>query len=509
MTNILTYFVSLLRIHMMKLILKINKKIYVLIIPLILLFFSSISQSKEVTKEIIQDYFKNPVFEDLWFGIYDENNIRYGWMNINEFKETDYWVQVNQFEMKYLEVVEDDETLLENEITYYYKIKEYFDYNYPHSLKKIEFELQNNNDKESFEAIINNGIAKVTSNNNGKTNNLEFKNVDIRFGDLLKLELLLRHYDDWEIGEIVNYKSYDMNSFEVSEEKDTLESIETKFYGGVKVPVYKFITETSDTRSGFTGFFSVNSGTPMERIYTYETVLLENKETAQNISFGGATNASETVTVDQILENNENIKRLVLEIDGEYEKGFYVGDRQNVYSKDGKKFLELDFDLYDDPPATKKDMEKNLKATSLYPSNDEYFINLAEEIIGDVEDPWFQVELLLDYVDIFIKDDYTSNSHSVYDIVEKKVGDCTEHALLFNTLARAAGIPSRELTGIINYEENKFALHAWNEVVVDGYWYPVDPTWNYIVPPLTHIKFDLLESVPATYNFKVVEIEYY
>ena len=58
-------------------------------------------------------------------------------------------------------------------------------------------------------------------------------------------------------------------------------------------------------------------------------------------------------------------------------------------------------------------------------------------------------------------------------------------------------------------EENKFALHAWNEVVVDGYWYPVDPTWNYIVPPLTHIKFDLLESVPATYNFKVVEIEYY
>ena len=37
--------------------------------------------------------------------------------------------------MKYLEVVEDDETLLENEITYYYKVKEYFDYNYPHSLK--------------------------------------------------------------------------------------------------------------------------------------------------------------------------------------------------------------------------------------------------------------------------------------------------------------------------------------------------------------------------------------
>ena len=158
-----------------------------------------------------------------------------------EFKETDYWVQLSQFEMKYLEVVEDDESLLENEITYYYKVKEYFDYNYPHTLKKIEFRLENNDDIETFEAIIDNGIAKVTSNNNGKINNLEFKDIDIRLGDLLKLELLLHNYDDWEIGEIVNYKSYDMYSFEVSEEKDTLESIETKFYGGVKIPVYKYI----------------------------------------------------------------------------------------------------------------------------------------------------------------------------------------------------------------------------------------------------------------------------
>ena len=486
-----------------------KKKFSIFLFFIVFLFNFSLLNAKEVTKEIIKDYFEDPIFQDLWFGIYDENNIRYAWFNMNEFKEAKYWVQASQFEMKYLEVVEENETLLENEITYFYKIKEYFDLDYPHSLKKIEFTLKNNDDNESFEAIIDNGVAKVKSNNNGKINNLEFKDIDIRFGDLLKLELLLNHYDDWEIGEIVKYKSYDMYSFEVSEEKDILESIETKFYSGVKVPVYKFTTETSDTRSGFTSYFSVNSGKPMEYVDTYETTLLENKETAQNISFGGASNASQTIMVDQILEDNENIKRLVLEIDGEYEKGFYLGDRQNVFSKNGKKYLELDFDLYDDPPATKKDIEKNLKATTLYPSNDEYFINLAEGIIGDLEDPWDQVQLLLNYVDIFIKDDYLANPLSVYDIVETKIGDCTEHALLFNTLARAVGIPSRELSGIINYEDNKFALHAWNEVVIDGYWYPVDPTWNYIVPPLTHIKFDLLESVPATYNFKVIEIEYY
>ena len=72
----------------MKLILKMYKKNYITIISLIFLFFSTILHSKEITKEIIQDYFQNPVFEDLWFGVYDENNIRYAWYNINEFKET-------------------------------------------------------------------------------------------------------------------------------------------------------------------------------------------------------------------------------------------------------------------------------------------------------------------------------------------------------------------------------------------------------------------------------------
>ena len=77
----------------------------------------------------------------------------------------------------------------------------------------------------------------------------------------MKLELLLHHYDDWEIGEVVNYKSYDMYSFEVSEEKDILEAIESKFYGGVKVPVYKFLLKQVIQDLALL-LFSVNSGNP-------------------------------------------------------------------------------------------------------------------------------------------------------------------------------------------------------------------------------------------------------
>ncbi len=78
---------------------------------------------------------------------------------------------------------------------------------------------------------------------------------------------------------------------------------------------------------------------------------------------------------------------------------------------------------------------------------------MAKGIIGDVENKWDQVALLLHYVDVFIEDDYEANPYSIYDILEKRKGDCSEHALFFNTLARAAGIPTREVTGIINYQK--------------------------------------------------------
>ena len=483
-----------------------KKNIFILIAFLL----SNISiQAKEINEEDVSLYFEDPIFQDLWFGIYDEDNIRYAWSNINEYKEGDFWIQEQQYESKYLDSVQDGDTLVEGEIYIFAETKKYFDFNYPHLLKKIESKTTYNNDEEIYLATIDNGIAKLKLNNNGKLSEFEFENVEISLIDILKMELLFYKYDNWELGEKINYKSFDGTSFEISNEQDILVNISDKFYSGVKIPIYEFKTVTSDTRSEFRTFFSHKSKVPVEYLDDYERTVLENENVVKNISFGGVSNVDQIVRADMFLENNLNIKRLVLEIDGEYSDGFYIGDRQNVYEENGIKYLELDFDLNQDPLVPNNIIQKNLKATASYPSNDKYFIDLAEGIIGDVENKWDQVKLLLNYVDVFIEDDYEANAFSIYDILKNRKGDCSEHALFFNTLARAAGFPTREVTGIINYQNNEFAIHSWNEVVIDGYWYPVDPTWNYIIPPLTHIKFAQLENVPATYNFIVNEIEYF
>lgn len=75
--------------------------------------------------------------------------------------------------------------------------------------------------------------------------------------------------------------------------------------------------------------------------------------------------------------------------------------------------------------------------------------------------------------------------------VKTKRGDCSEHSLLFTALARAAGIPSRGVMGLMYMgdEVKAFGGHAWNEVAIDGYWVEVDPTWNQQTVDGTHIRF--------------------
>ena len=190
----------------------------IILILIAIVSFNISIQAKDINKDDVSLYFEDPVFQDLWFGIYDKDNIRYAWWNINEYKEGDYWIQEQQYESKYLDSVQDGDTLVEAEMYIFMEMKEYYDFNYPHQLKKIESKTTYNNDEEIYLATIDNGVAQLILNNNGKLSKFEFENIEINLIDILKMELLFYKYDDWKLGEEVFYKSFDSNSFEISNE---------------------------------------------------------------------------------------------------------------------------------------------------------------------------------------------------------------------------------------------------------------------------------------------------
>ncbi len=76
-------------------------------------------------------------------------------------------------------------------------------------------------------------------------------------------------------------------------------------------------------------------------------------------------------------------------------------------------------------------------------------------------------------------------------VLQNKKGVCVEHANLLTAMLRAAGIPTRYVTGYAySVVDDRLIGHTWVEVLsTDGTWVPFDPTWlegGYL--DATHIK---------------------
>lgn len=68
-------------------------------------------------------------------------------------------------------------------------------------------------------------------------------------------------------------------------------------------------------------------------------------------------------------------------------------------------------------------------------------------------------------------------------------GNCQTHARLYTALARAAGIPTRFVSGLVYQKDMGFLYHSWAESFLGERWVAVDPTYSQLPADPTHIKF--------------------
>lgn len=60
---------------------------------------------------------------------------------------------------------------------------------------------------------------------------------------------------------------------------------------------------------------------------------------------------------------------------------------------------------------------------------------------------------------------------------------------LYTALARAIGIPTRFVSGLVSQDGTSFLYHSWAESLVEGRWVAVDPTFNQVPLDPTHLAF--------------------
>ncbi|MHA1409817.1 MAG: transglutaminase-like domain-containing protein [Candidatus Odinarchaeia archaeon] len=122
-------------------------------------------------------------------------------------------------------------------------------------------------------------------------------------------------------------------------------------------------------------------------------------------------------------------------------------------------------------------------------SNDSEIVALASSITAGITNPYLKAKAIYDWVSSNIAYSLQSEEKGALWALENRVGDCSEFSDLFIALSRAAGIPSRKVTGwafsnlignplLGTYEYENYPGHAWAEIYLENYgWISVDPTW--------------------------------
>ncbi|HEY1784450.1 MAG TPA: transglutaminase-like domain-containing protein, partial [Pirellulales bacterium] len=99
-----------------------------------------------------------------------------------------------------------------------------------------------------------------------------------------------------------------------------------------------------------------------------------------------------------------------------------------------------------------------------------------------------RAEALIAVVHRHLKPDAQALGATLASAVANRRGVCLHFAQLFEVLARASDLPTRTVNGLASGGDSQFGPHEWVEILYDGRWHSIDPTFQMLKAP-AHIQF--------------------
>jgi len=227
------------------------------------------------------------------------------------------------------------------------------------------------------------------------------------------------------------------------------------------------------------------------------------------------------VPVDRPIEKAEELRYLELELSG-FPGTFPLlqGPLQKADRREGGVVLFTVDTRPLKPPAAPPaeepaDAKRYLEPSDRILADNPEIVRRTAEILGELKDRRAAVEKLVRWVADYVESTFT-DSQSPLETLQKRTGNCQSHARLYASLARAAGIPTRFVSGLVYVPDKGFLYHSWAESYL-GYWLPVDPTYGQVPVDATHVKLaegdsaaDLapLTGIIGAIKGKVLKTEY-
>ncbi|MGQ9677893.1 MAG: transglutaminase-like domain-containing protein [bacterium] len=197
------------------------------------------------------------------------------------------------------------------------------------------------------------------------------------------------------------------------------------------------------------------------------------------------------VMVDTVIPKPESIRRVMMEVSGIDTVEFNLDwGYQRVTSRSP---LRLEVEIPFIPEKIKLPLvaeAEYLKPSILIQSDAEPIRTKAQKIVAGIEDASVAAEQILNWVHRSLKKEAVASLPSALDVLQSLKGDCNEHSVLYAALARAVGIPSKVVVGLV-YLDGAFYYHAWNEVYLNN-WVPIDATFGEF--PANALRLKLAEG---------------
>jgi len=285
--------------------------------------------------------------------------------------------------------------------------------------------------------------------------------------------------------------------------RSVVAAMEDTVYNGVPTRVFQVETTILDTGLVSTSRVTAEGELLEQRVGGF-TMRLEDEALAKDVKYSVDLVVSGAIMTARPIEDPRRVTEMTVRIGGLTDESLVVNDERQSYSVPAPDSTaeSLQVGLYrltvkkDDldavPPATvpmrAERFGSALKPSVFVQSSDEKIVELARSIVGDETDAVRAMERINQWVYRNLRKEFTASMSNALDTLERKGGDCTEHSVLFVALARAVGLPAREVGGIVYSEEGGFFFHQWAEVYV-GRWVATDPTFDQPVADATHIKF--------------------
>lgn len=198
------------------------------------------------------------------------------------------------------------------------------------------------------------------------------------------------------------------------------------------------------------------------------------------------------VRIDRPLEKPLQLKTLTLELAGVPDAMPLISDgRQKATRFDGGR---VTFTVENPPNAVgveafaadAPENRKYLEPTDRILSDNGEIVAEKNKILAGEKDALKAIPLLTIWVAANVEESVV-DSQTALDILRNRKGNCQSHARLYAALARAAGIPTRFVSGLVYVAGKGFLYHSWAESYA-GRWVAVDPTFGQVPADVTHLK---------------------